>query len=55
MPHLFRAGQGANEHSLEAELHKSKRVGEKGQQNSKEMKNENLTFLHFLFLIMQPP
>lgn len=57
MPHLFRPGQGANEHSLEAEWHESKRVGEKGRKLPKKCRI-SLTFLRFclgiLFLIMQP-
>lgn len=39
MPHLFRAGQEANEHSLEAEEYENG-MGERGEKNSKEMKNE---------------
>lgn len=56
MPHLFRAGQGANEHSLEAEWYESG-VGKRAR-NSKEMKNENdipsVSVPTPFFLIMQP-
>lgn len=41
MPHLFREGQGANEHCLGGRTGKSETERENGKENSRELQNKD--------------